>query len=63
MWRKRQIGEYRYTVSDYKVGQTVNLTGFLNDLHNIQLDCIDEALEKSDLKEANEVIAYIKAKL
>ena len=44
-------------------GGTVNLTEFLNDLHSVQLDCIDEALEKSDLKEANEVITYIKGKL
>lgn len=62
---------YRYTPPSYKSityttnvnGGKVNLTGFLNDLHTIQLDCIDEALEKSDLKEANEVINYIKSKL
>lgn len=44
-------------------GGKVNITQFLNELHTIQLDCIDEALEKSDLKEANDVIAYIKSKL
>lgn len=62
---------YRYTNPRYKsitytVGTnngTVNLTEFLNDLHSVQLDCIDEALEKSDLREAKEVIEYIKAKL
>lgn len=72
MWRKREIARYRYTIPEYKSisytlntngGGTVNLTEFLNDLHTIQLDCIEEALEKSDLKEANEVIAYIKEKL
>lgn len=31
----------------------------LNYLHRIQLDMIDEAVEKSDLKEAKEVIKYI----
>lgn len=31
----------------------------LNYLHTIQLDMIDEAVNKSDLKEAREVIQYI----
>lgn len=61
---------YRYTNPHYKsvtytIGNgngTVNITEFLNDLHTIQLDCIDEALEKSDLKEANEVIKHIMEK-
>ena len=66
------MSRYRYTVPSYKSttytvnGQssgTVNLTEFLNELHDIQLDCIDEALEKSDLKDAKDVIAYIKGKL
>lgn len=63
--------KYRYTNPNYKSitytvggeGGKVVLTEFLNDLHTIQLDCIDDALEKSDLKEANDVIAYIKSKL
>ena len=71
MWKKREMSRYRYTLPPYKSitytvkgeGGTVNLTEFLNDLHSVQLDCIDEALEKSDLKEANEVITYIKGKL
>jgi len=72
MWKKRAMSRYRYTVPSYKSvtytvnGQssgTVNLTEFLNELHDIQLDCIDEALEKSDLKDAKDVIAYIKGKL
>lgn len=50
-----------YTVNDGS--GTVNLTEFLNDLHSTQLDYIDAALEKSDLREANEIIAYIKGKL
>ena len=62
---------YRYTNPHYKSitytvpsnSGTVNITEFLNELHSIQLDCIDEALEKSNLKEAKDVIAYIKAKL
>ncbi len=72
MEKKRQMSRYRYRIPSYRSitytvnGEsqgTVDLTGFLNDLHAIQLDCIDEALEKSDLKEANEIIAYIKGKL
>ena len=51
-----------YTVNGESQG-TIDLTGFLNELHGIQLDYIDEALEKSDLREANEIIAYIKGKL
>ncbi len=62
---------YRYSNPNYKsitytIGSgdsRVTLTEFLNDLHSVQLDCIDEALEKSDLRDAKEVIAYIKSKL
>ncbi len=74
MNKKRALAasRYRYTIPSYRSitytvnGEsqgTVDLTGFLNELHDIQLDCIDEALEKSNLKEANEIIAYIKGKL
>lgn len=34
----------------------------LNELHSMQLDMIDEALEKSNLQEAKEVIEYIRNK-
>lgn len=34
----------------------------LNQLHSTQLDMIDEAVEKSDLRQAKEVIDYIKKK-
>lgn len=46
-----------------EVNQRIVLTEFLNELHTIQLECIDEALEQSDLKEANDIIEYIKSKL
>ena len=32
----------------------------LNELHNMQLDMIDQALELSDLRDAKEVINYVK---
>lgn len=56
---KQPMYSYRYTIPSQKV----DITGFLNELHSIQLDMIDEALEKSSLKEAKEVIAHIKGKL
>lgn len=62
MWKKREIARYRYSLPDYKK-EPIKLTDFLNELHSVQLDYLDEALENSDLKEANEVIAYIKGKL
>jgi len=40
----------------------IMITIHLNHLHSVQLDMIDEAVEKSDLKEANEVIKYIMEK-
>lgn len=52
-----------YSRITYKVNNRVVIDSLLNELHTMQLDYIDEALEKSDLKEANEVIDYIKAKL
>lgn len=62
MWKKREIARYRYSLPDYKK-EPIKLTDFLNELHSVQLDYLDEALENSDLKEAKEVIAYIKGKL
>lgn len=34
----------------------------LRDLHNQQLDMINEVVDKSDMREANEVIKYIMEK-
>jgi hypothetical protein len=36
---------------------------FVDDLHTVQLDYIDEAVEKSDLHQAKELIEYIKNKV
>ena len=35
----------------------------VNELHTMQLDMIDQAVECSDFKQANEVINFIKEKL
>ncbi len=35
----------------------------LDELHNMQLDMIDQAVEYSDLQEAHDVINWIKEKL
>lgn len=52
---------YSMTVSTgWRKRQIVEQT--LNELHETQLQMIDEALEKSDLREAKEVIDYIKNK-
>jgi hypothetical protein len=34
----------------------------VNELHNIQLEMIDEAVNKSDLQQAKELIAWIASK-
>lgn len=52
-----------YSRITYTVNKRVIIDKLLNDLHTIQLDYIDDALENSDLKEAKEVISYLKAKL
>jgi hypothetical protein len=42
------------------VAHKVQITQSLNDLHQIQLDMIDQAVEYSDLNKAKEVIDYIR---
>ena len=49
--------KYTYTPT-----KRVIIDSLLNDLHETQLNFIDEAVDKSDLKEANEIINYIKNK-
>lgn len=45
----------------YKISK-VDIQDFVNELHNIQLDMIEKAVEKSGYKDAIELIDYIKAK-
>lgn len=45
--------------SGWRKRQIVNKV--VDELHNIQLDMIDEAVSHSDLKEANELINFIKS--
>lgn len=45
----------------YRISK-VDIQDFVNELHNIQLDMIEEAVEKSNYKDAIELINYIKAK-
>lgn len=47
----------------YKVNNRVIIDQLLDDLHTIQLDFIDEAVDKSDLSDAKAVIQWIKEKL
>jgi len=64
------MNKYNYSVrwtqpykptSGWRKRQIVDQT--LDHLHSMQLDMIDEALEKSDLKQAKEVIEHIKNKV
>jgi hypothetical protein len=45
----------------YRISK-VDIQDFVNDLHNIQLEMIERAVEKSNYKDAIELIDYIKAK-
>lgn len=47
----------------YRVNNRVVIDELLNELHTMQLDFIDEALEQSDLSDAKAVIDHIKGKL
>lgn len=47
---------------DKKYFEQILIDVLLNDLHNQQLEMIDEAAAKSDMREANEVIKYIMEK-
>jgi hypothetical protein len=53
---------YRVTFSGLnRKRQIIDKT--LEDLHNMQMQMIEEAVAYSDFKQANEVINYIKGKL
>lgn len=56
-------GKQTYTIlySNHK-NAAIDLTSFLNHLHEIQLDMIDEATEKSDMRDAKELLKYIMEK-
>lgn len=51
----------RIPLIKYKISK-VDIQDFVNELHNIQLDMIEKAVEKSGYKDAIELIDYIKAK-
>lgn len=42
--------------------QPKDIMTFVSGLHEIQKDMIEEALEKSDMREAKEIIDYIRVK-
>jgi hypothetical protein len=52
----KRIPLIKYTISK------VDIQDFVNDLHNIQLEMIERAVEKSNYKDAIELIDYIRAK-
>lgn len=53
-------GGYYKKVSINRKRQIIN--GFVDDLTNMQLDMIDQAVEYSDLRDAMEIIKYIQSK-
>ena len=52
-----------YSRITYTVNNRVVIDQLLDDLHTIQLDYIDEAVDKSDLSDATAVIQWIKEQL
>jgi len=56
MENNKRIPLFKYRISK------VDIQDFVNDLHNIQLEMIERAVEKSNYKDAIELIDYIKAK-
>lgn len=50
----------RVQSANWSKRQVVN--SFVDELHSMQLDMIDEAVSNSDLKEANTLINYVKKK-
>lgn len=55
---------FNYTVTFNSANRKRQIINHMvNELHTIQMDMIDQAVEKSDLKQANEVINFIKEKL
>lgn len=51
----------RIPLIKYRISK-VDIQDFVNELHNIQLEMIEKAVEKSGYKDAIELIDYIKAK-
>lgn len=56
---KYRLSSYTINVDNLKQAM-INI--HINHLHSVQLDMIDEAVDKSDLKEAKQVIQYIMEK-
>ena len=52
--------DYKRRTSGWRKRQILEKT--LNELHETQLEMIDEAVEVSDLSQAKELINYIKSK-
>ena len=55
-----------FTQGNYQIHMKIGkhqIQDFLNSLHTLQEEMIEMALAKSDLKQANEVISYIKGKI
>jgi len=60
LYKPKSYGSVSYTVNVTPQRQAVDK--LLNELHTMQLDMIDQAVEVSDYKEAKEIIDYIRRK-
>ena len=56
LYKPKSYGSVSYTVNATPVDK------LLNELHTMQLDMIDQAVEVSDYKEAKEIIEHIRRK-
>lgn len=55
---------FNYTVTFNSANRKRQIINHMvNELHTIQMDMIDQAVDSSDLRQANEVINFIKEKL
>ena len=62
MENKKPLFNIRYTVPLLKVLRKEDIMTFVSGLHEIQMDMIEVAVEKSGYKDAAEVIKYIMEK-
>ena len=62
MENKKPLFNIRYTVPLLKVLRKEDIMTFVSGLHKVQEHMLEEALAKSDMKEANEVIKFIMEK-
>lgn len=62
--KKADYKNFNYTVTFNSANRKRQIIdAMVNELHTMQMDMIDQAVAQSDLKQANDVINFIKEKL